>query len=151
MARYLPVYLPRAYSTPSDPCVYVHALAVSLCNRTTGTRIPTSSLYFPAHKFISWKIGWPSCVGSAPRRRSPPISLAKTSKSSGNRSAFFTFVHFESSKVNGIHAHILRHISRHSTNIGSERRIIGRREIGLEWSSPRRFGNRLNGIIKRRS
>lgn len=57
----------------------------------------------------------------------------------------------ESSKVNGIHAHILRHISRHSTNIGSERRIIGRREIGLEWSSPRRFGNRLNGIIKRRS
>lgn len=95
MARYLPVYLPRAYSTPSDPCVYVHALAVSLCNRTTGTRIPTSSLYFPAHKFISWKIGWPSCVGSAPRRRSPPISLAKTSKSSGNRSTFFTFVHGE--------------------------------------------------------
>lgn len=89
MARYLPVYLPRACSTPSDPCVYVHALAVSLCNRTTGTRIPASSLYFPAHKFISWKIGWPTCVGSAPRRRSPPISLAKTSKSSGNRSTIF--------------------------------------------------------------
>lgn len=96
MARYLPVYLPREpIALPIGSLrVYVHALAVSLCNRTTGTRIPTSSLYFPAHKFISWKIGWPTCVGSAPRRRSPPISLAK--KRANRREivrSFFTFVH----------------------------------------------------------
>lgn len=137
MARYLPVYLPREpIALPIGSLrVYVHALAVSLCNRTTGTRIPTSSLYFPAHKFISWKIGWPTCVGSAPRRRSPPISLAK--KRANRREivrSFFTFVH--SRRDRKTRAHILRH----STNI--EEGLLEEEKLG--WNDVRREDLRID-------
>lgn len=141
MARYLPVYLPREpIALPIGSLrVYVHALAVSLCNRTTGTRIPTSSLYFPAHKFISWKIGWPTCVGSAPRRRSPPISLAK--KRANRREivrSFFTFVH--SRRARKTRAHILRH----STNIeeGREEGLLEEEKLG--WHDVRREDLRID-------
>lgn len=139
MARYLPVYLPREpIALPIGSLrVYVHALAVSLCNRTTGTRIPTSSLYFPAHKFISWKIGWPTCVGSAPRRRSPAISLAKkTSKSSGNRSIVFHIRSFSRRRARKTRAHILRH----STNI--EEGLLEEEKLG--WNDVRREDLRID-------
>lgn len=138
MARYLPVYLPREpIALPIGSLrVYVHALAVSLCNRTTGTRIPTSSLYFPAHKFISWKIGWPTCVGSAPRRRSPAISLAK--KRANRREivrSFFTFVHSREGELEK-RAHILRH----STNI--EEGLLEEEKLG--WNDVRREDLRID-------
>lgn len=132
MARYLPVYLPTAYTTPSDfppPPPSPYTYTPSPFPYVTAQQVRASQLRLFISLLINSSRGrsvWPTCVGSAPRRRSRPISSAKNEQIGGKSFS-------KSSKV-------LEYVSEHAYACssmfeeyrGSERReIVRRREIGV--------------------